>query len=497
MWKLTIEDDEGQRTTLELSDDEYAIGRAEDASIRLTERNVSRRHAVLRPSPEGGWVIEDQGSFNGTFVNGEKIEAATRLSPGDHVQLADYRLELVDHQVAAPPPDEGRRARPDRLVVVIGPAPGTEYPLDGDTATVGRAEDVTVSINHASVSRVHCQMQAIGQGRWEVVDQGSSNGIRINGVELRRGIIEPGDALELGDVRLRYVAAGKFYRPGADMSQELRALLPSFESVMPAASGPVASPVRRGSGLAIAAIIGASILGAGVIGAYVATRPRGASAGVDASDSAAPMATSDEEARKMMDTARGFSDGVGDDDDINIAHGLLGRIPESSPLRDSAEFHAIEDKWADHLFAQAERTTDLDQKRSLLNRISEASTVSAEKRKKAAELAGSQGTAIDLDRGRRDAPHPGGTSTGGAKPASTGTAATAVAKGTDTPPPPDTQEKPDEFDSSAEKRRLMGRMQSGRATLGELNMLKAICMGDGDRNCRNQAVAAANKLKGN
>jgi ABC transport system ATP-binding/permease protein len=49
----------------------------------------------------------------------------------------------------------------------------------------------------------------LGQGRWEVVDQGSSNGIRINGVELRRGIIEPGDALELGDVRLALRGGGE------------------------------------------------------------------------------------------------------------------------------------------------------------------------------------------------------------------------------------------------------------------------------------------------
>ena len=47
MWKLTIEDDEGQRTQLDLGHEEYTIGRAEDRHIRLTERNVSRRHARI------------------------------------------------------------------------------------------------------------------------------------------------------------------------------------------------------------------------------------------------------------------------------------------------------------------------------------------------------------------------------------------------------------------------------------------------------------------
>jgi pSer/pThr/pTyr-binding forkhead associated (FHA) protein len=53
----------------------------------------------------------------------------------------------------------------------------------------------------------------IDKGRYEVIDQSSANGIRINGVDLNRGLLEAGDALELGDVRLRFVGAGKIFRP--------------------------------------------------------------------------------------------------------------------------------------------------------------------------------------------------------------------------------------------------------------------------------------------
>ena len=54
MWKLTIEDDEGKRTPLSLGREEYSIGRGEENTVRLTERNISRKHAVLkrnRPRP--------------------------------------------------------------------------------------------------------------------------------------------------------------------------------------------------------------------------------------------------------------------------------------------------------------------------------------------------------------------------------------------------------------------------------------------------------------
>ena len=59
MWKLTIEDDEGKPTSLPLVHDEYTLGRGETNAIRLTDRNVSRKHSVLKKT-DAGWVLSDQ-----------------------------------------------------------------------------------------------------------------------------------------------------------------------------------------------------------------------------------------------------------------------------------------------------------------------------------------------------------------------------------------------------------------------------------------------------
>jgi len=40
MWKLTIEDDQANKTVVHLVRDEYSVGRAEDNTVRLTERNI-------------------------------------------------------------------------------------------------------------------------------------------------------------------------------------------------------------------------------------------------------------------------------------------------------------------------------------------------------------------------------------------------------------------------------------------------------------------------
>ncbi|MGH3382742.1 MAG: FHA domain-containing protein, partial [Actinoallomurus sp.] len=53
----------------------YQVGRDPAAEIQFDDARVSWRHGVLR-TDENGWIFEDQGSTNGTFVNGRKIRRA-------------------------------------------------------------------------------------------------------------------------------------------------------------------------------------------------------------------------------------------------------------------------------------------------------------------------------------------------------------------------------------------------------------------------------------
>jgi pSer/pThr/pTyr-binding forkhead associated (FHA) protein len=69
------------------------IGRDEGADLQLRDKAVSRRHATLRVEGETA-VIEDLGSRNGTFVNGERVDDARRLREGDALQLGATVLEV-------------------------------------------------------------------------------------------------------------------------------------------------------------------------------------------------------------------------------------------------------------------------------------------------------------------------------------------------------------------------------------------------------------------
>jgi pSer/pThr/pTyr-binding forkhead associated (FHA) protein len=93
MYKLVIQDDEGKTTVVPLIRDELTIGRKEGNTIRLTERNVSRRHARLVRS-NGSITIEDLNSYNGIRVNGSRIQGRCQIRESDRVQIGDYLIEI-------------------------------------------------------------------------------------------------------------------------------------------------------------------------------------------------------------------------------------------------------------------------------------------------------------------------------------------------------------------------------------------------------------------
>jgi pSer/pThr/pTyr-binding forkhead associated (FHA) protein len=70
------------------------VGRTPAADLVLTDPTVSRRHVELRM--EGTTVVvEDLGSSNGTSVNGDAIEIATRLGAGDLIRIGSTEMEVV------------------------------------------------------------------------------------------------------------------------------------------------------------------------------------------------------------------------------------------------------------------------------------------------------------------------------------------------------------------------------------------------------------------
>lgn len=74
----------------------YVIGRAKDSDLYLPDGTVSRPHAIVECSADGEiCYITDQGSHNGTVVNGERITGRVELKDGDHLILGRVELKVV------------------------------------------------------------------------------------------------------------------------------------------------------------------------------------------------------------------------------------------------------------------------------------------------------------------------------------------------------------------------------------------------------------------
>lgn len=67
------------------------VGRAADADVCLQEPALSRHHLRFRRE-DGGWMAEDQGSKNGTSLNGRPLLGSERLQPGDRMRLGQWML---------------------------------------------------------------------------------------------------------------------------------------------------------------------------------------------------------------------------------------------------------------------------------------------------------------------------------------------------------------------------------------------------------------------
>ncbi|AEI68965.1 FHA domain-containing protein [Corallococcus macrosporus] len=269
MLKLIIEDDEGRKTVVPFVRDEITIGRQEGNTIRLTERNVSRRHARL-VRLNGHVVVEDLGSYNGTRINGERIAGQSPLKEGDLVQIGDYDLALQaegaanaaagpittkvparrpepepeddsdedadDERDHTPPSqsaadarrhstsiirlDQVEAERPRKVVdvpaedaprlLVLSPdeLKGQEFACIRTELRIGRTDDNDITLDHRSLSRTHAKLVREDSGEWRVIDMQSANGMTINGENYAQATLSTGDIVELGHVKLRFVNAG-------------------------------------------------------------------------------------------------------------------------------------------------------------------------------------------------------------------------------------------------------------------------------------------------
>ena len=107
--------------TFELREEQALIGRDIAADIVLSDPEISRKHARLI-FQAGGYVLEDLGSTNGTFVNGQRLMGPHVLRPGELIMFA----ENISMAFEAILPDQDATIISEPAMAAAPPAPSRE-----------------------------------------------------------------------------------------------------------------------------------------------------------------------------------------------------------------------------------------------------------------------------------------------------------------------------------------------------------------------------------
>ena len=214
--RLFVEDDQGKTAVYPLLQNEITIGRATGNVIQLNQRNISREHIKLVQNGDGrSLLVYDLESYMGVRINDQLVQARGLFEVGDLLQLGDYSITLVpesDADFDEPPPvplDESEQAK---LVVVSSNLAGETFLVQHRETRVGRTNaDNEIVLNHRSISRSHAKL-IYRDGEFIITDLNSANGLRVKGEEQSVATLRNGDFIELGQVKLRYVAPGDQYQ---------------------------------------------------------------------------------------------------------------------------------------------------------------------------------------------------------------------------------------------------------------------------------------------
>ena len=105
-----------------------------------------------------------------------------------------------------------------QLKILKGPQrAGEEFEIkNGENAIIGRSSTCKIKLLSSGISKQHCKLTSLSGGRIEIEDLGSANGTYVNGVQVQKQIIRPGDTLSVNDFLFQVV-----WKPDANLPSQI------------------------------------------------------------------------------------------------------------------------------------------------------------------------------------------------------------------------------------------------------------------------------------
>jgi len=173
---------------------------------------------VVETVAEQGWILEgpvkvridrDELVQAGVYRLVGRVEPVDGWSPAVDATPAPATASATPASPTQPSEDIAASSDPGgvtdpTLIVRPGVDSGSTLVLDGRRVTAGRGTGCDLIVRDTTVSREHAAFVLRGD-TWWVLDLGSTNGTRINGLRAAEHPIVPGDRVELGDVVVELV----------------------------------------------------------------------------------------------------------------------------------------------------------------------------------------------------------------------------------------------------------------------------------------------------
>lgn len=189
------------------------IGRSPKNEIVISDQNVSSSHAKFKIT-EDSITLEDVGSTNGTYVNGEKITSAN-VSENDKISFSknynfDFQklnpfIKKLQEDFTFQSPVKAERLQ-------------TQLIQENQIITIGRSSDNDLVINNIKVSRKHAKLEKVGEN-WILEDLESSNGTYINGEKIKRKKVTVDDIITIGGIPLNLET---LFKAGKEISGDIQ-----------------------------------------------------------------------------------------------------------------------------------------------------------------------------------------------------------------------------------------------------------------------------------
>ncbi len=244
-FKLILREDTASPKEYELTRPELIIGRDPNVDLSIPSPAVSRRHARLTRKGEG-YFLEDLGSSNGTFLNGERLLERHLLNAGDQIRLGqaitltyeaptEFQQTAVSSAPAMPSKnlqtvleqdvdfESFQAAAPPKLLVNVAGGNSQTYNLTSQVLTIGRTEGNDIVVPSQIVSGKHARLERVGSGYQLVVVPQARNPVLFEGRPLDEPrILHHGDILRIGSLDPGLMVTMTYQAPSEAASEPAR-----------------------------------------------------------------------------------------------------------------------------------------------------------------------------------------------------------------------------------------------------------------------------------